>query len=226
MFLLLSGVFIKDINIFFKTLDNVKVSGLDILEKNKDKSIIGLSYHIGPFSMIPVILALKGYNSNILLRSDTLKEQTKMSLKTINKGMDYLARTYNVGRVQFIDSLETFSLVLIRKFMKKGDILMIYPDTAKESSVGSIPVNFFNTRIAGHIGVAKLYRFTRASIIPFAIKFDEQNKIHLKIDEPLSIKLDGTDEEIVNAFYGLFEKRITANPEHWIQVESYDKLKY
>ena len=96
----------------------------------------------------------------------------------------------------------------------------------KISSVSSIPVNFFNTRIASHIGVAKLCRFARASVIPFAIKFDEQNKIHLKIDAPLNIKLEGTDEEIVKDFYRLFEKRIIANPEQWIQVESYDKLKY
>ena len=64
MFLLLAGVYIKDIDIFFKTLGNASVSGLEILERNKNKSVIGLSYHIGPFPMIPVILALKGYNSN------------------------------------------------------------------------------------------------------------------------------------------------------------------
>ena len=226
MFLLLSGVYIKDIEIFFKTLRNAQVSGLDILDKNKDKNVIGLSYHIGPFSMIPIILALKGYNSNVLLRSDTLEEQTKIPLETINRGMDYLARTYNVGRVQFIDTLETFSLVLVRKSMKEGDILMLHPDTAKESSVSSIPVSFFNTRIAGHIGVAKLYRFTRASVIPFAIKFDEQNNIHLTVKEPLDIDPDGTDEEIITKIYGKFEKRVASMPEQWIQVESYEAMKY
>ena len=56
---------------------------------------------------------------------------------------------------------------------------MVHPDTAKESSVSSIPVNFFNTRIAGHIGVAKLFRFTRATVIPMAIRWNEQNNINL-----------------------------------------------
>ena len=73
MFLLLAGVYIKDIGIFYKTLGDVQISGLEILEKNKNKSVIGLSYHMGPFPMIPVVLALKGYNSNVLLRSDTSK---------------------------------------------------------------------------------------------------------------------------------------------------------
>ena len=197
MFLLLAGVYIKDIEIFFNTLGNVRISGLEILERNKKKSVIGLSYHIGPFPMIPIILALKGYNSNVLLRSDTLQAQTKMSLEKINASMDFLARTYNIGKVQFIDSLATMSLVLVRKCMKDGEILMIHPDTAKESSVSSIPVPFFNTRIAGHIGVAKLCRFTRATVIPFAIRWNEHNNIHLQIDEPLDINPDGTDEEIV-----------------------------
>ena len=143
MFLLLAGVYIKDIEIFYKTLGNTQISGLEIFEKNKNKSVIGLSYHMGPFPMIPVILALKGYNSIVLLRSDTLQEHAKMSLEKINATMEYLSRTFNVGKVQFIDSLSTFSLVLVRKAMKDGDILMIHPDTAKESSVSSIPVKFF-----------------------------------------------------------------------------------
>jgi lauroyl/myristoyl acyltransferase len=226
MFLLLAGVYIKDIDIFFKTLGNVQISGLEILERNKKKSVIGLSYHIGPFPMIPVILALKGYNSNVLLRSDSLQEQTKLSLETINESMDYLSRTYNVGRVRFIDSLATLSLVLVRKCMKDGEILMVHPDTAKESSVSSIPVGFFNTLISGHIGVAKLCRFTRATVIPLAIRWNEHNNINLQISEPLDINPDGTDEEIVSAFYSSFEKNVAANPEQWIQVESYEKLKY
>ena len=226
MFLLLAGVYIKDIEIFFKTLGNARISGLEILERNKSESIVGLSYHLGPFPMIPVILALKGYNSNVLVRSDTLQAQTKMPLEKINEAMEFLAQTYNVGRVRFIDSLATLSLVLVRKSLKDGEILMLHPDTAKESSVSSIPVHFFNTSIAGHIGVAKLCRFTRATVIPFAIRWNEHNNIHLQIDEPLDINPDGSDEEIISAFYDSFEKNVAANPEQWIQVESYEKLKY
>jgi lauroyl/myristoyl acyltransferase len=226
MFLLLAGVYLKDIEIFYKTLGDVRISGLDVLKRNKKKSVIGLSYHIGPFPVIPIILALNGYNSSVLLRSDTLEQQTKMSLEKINESMEFLARTFNVGKVQFIDSLATLSLVMVRKGMKDGDILMIHPDTAKESSVSSIPVDFFNTRIAGHIGVAKLCRFTKATVIPFAIRWDGPNNINLHIDKPLEINLDGTDEEIVNAFYGLFEKSVIAHPEQWIQVESYEQMKY
>jgi len=226
MFLLLAGVYIKDIDIFYKTLGNTQISGLDNLERNKKKSVIGLSYHMGPFSMIPVILALQGYNSNVLLRSDSLQEQSKMSLEKINDTMEFLARTFNVGKVQFIDSLEPFSLVLVRKCMKDGEILMIHPDTAKESSAGSIPVSFFNTRIAGHIGVAKLCRFTKATVIPFAIRWNDRNDLHLNIDDPLAINHDGTDEEILEAFYGPFEKAVTSCPEQWINIESYEALKF
>ena len=226
MFLLLAGVYIKDIEIFFKTLGNAQVSGLDILEKNKEKSVIGLSYHIGPFPMIPIILALKGINSNVLLRSDTLQEQSKMSIDKINESMDFLARTYNIGKVHFIDSLDPFSLILIRKCLKDGEILMLHPDTAKESSVSSIPVSFFNTEIAGHIGVAKLCRFTRATVIPFSIKWNEENKLQLDIDDPMDINPDDTDEEIINVIYGPFEKKVASNPEQWILIESYEKMKY
>ena len=226
MFLLLAGVYIKDIEIFFKTLGNAQISGLDILDRNSKKSVIGVSYHIGPFSMIPVILALKGYNSNVLVRSDTLQKQTKMSIDKINESMDFLARTFNVGKVSFIDSLSTFSLIMIRKCLKDGEILMLHPDTAKESSVSSVPVRFFNTRIAGHIGVAKLCRFTRPTVIPFSIRWDGRKNIRLAIDEPLGINPDGTDEEIINAFYGPFEKAVASHPEQWINIESYEAFKY
>lgn len=226
MFLLLAGVYIKEIDIFFKTLGNVKISGLDILEKNANKSVVGLSYHIGPFPMIPVILALKGYNSNVLVRSDTLEKQAKMSVEKINESMAYLARTFNVGKVQFIDSLSTFSLIMVRKCLKDGEILMIHPDTAKESSVGSIPVGFFNTQIAGHIGIAKLCRFTRATVLPFAIRWGADDNINLQIDEPLDINPDGTDDEIISKFYGPFEKAVADFPEQWIQIESYEAFKY
>ena len=59
-----------------------------------------------------------------------------------------------------------------------------------------------------------------------AIRWNEQNNIHLQIEEPLDINPDGTDEEIVSAFYCSFENNVAANPEQWIQVESYEKLKY
>ena len=226
MFLLLAGVYVKEIDIFFKTLGNVEISGLDILEKNKGKSIIGLSYHIGPFPMIPVILALNGYDSNVLVRSDTLQKQAKMSLETINETMAFLARTFNVGKVQFIDSLSTFSLIMVRKCLKDGEILMLHPDTAKESSVSSIPVDFFTTQIAGHIGIAKLCRFTRPTVMPFSIRWDAGNAINLHIDEPLDINPDGTDAEIIGEFYGPFEKAVAASPEQWIQIESYEAFKY
>ncbi len=226
MFLLLAGVYIKEIDIFFKTLGNVTVSGMEILEKNKGKSIVGLSYHIGPFPIMPIILALRGYDSKVLVRSDTLQKQARMSIEKINESMAFLARTFNVGKVQFIDSLSTFSLIMVRKCLKDGDILMLHPDTAKESSVSSIPVDFFNTRIAGHIGVAKLCRFTRATVIPFAIRWDARHNIQLTIDKPLDINPDGTDEEIINAIYRPFEKAVTASPEQWIQIESYEAFKY
>jgi len=226
MFLLLAGVYIKDIEVFFKTLGNVHISGMDILEKNKSRSVVGLSYHMGPFPMIPVILALRGYNSNVLVRSDTLQKHSKLSLEKINESMDYLARTYNVGRVQFIDSLSTFSLIMLRKCLKDGEILMLHPDTAKESSVGSMPVSFFNTQIAGHIGVAKLCRFTRATVIPFSIRWGERNNIHLQIDDPMAINPDGTDEEIINTIYEPFEKKVASCPEQWINIESYEAFKF
>ena len=173
-----------------------------------------------------MILALRGYSSNVLVRSDTLEQQTRMPLEKINEGMAYLARTYNVGKVQFIDSLSDFSLILLRKCLRDGEILMIYPDTARESSASSIPVDFFNTRIAGHVGIAKLCRFTKATVIPFAARWDGADSIHLKIDEELPITPENSDEEIVASFYRSFEKSVTDHPEQWIQVESYEKLKY
>ena len=140
--------------------------------------------------------------------------------------MAFLAQNFNVGKVQFIDTLETLALVMVRKCMKDGEILMIHPDTAKESSVSSIPVNFFNTRIAGHIGVAKICRFTRATVIPFAIRWDGPDNIRLQIDEPLAIDPDGTDEEIISTFYEPFEKKVASCPEQWINIESYEAFKY
>ncbi len=226
MLLLLSGVFVNDIEIFYKTLGDAKITGLDILEENMNKSVIGISYHIGPFSIMPVLLALRGYNTNLLVRSDTMEKQTRVSIEKINESMALLARQNNLGRVRFIDSLEPLSLILIRKCLKEGEMLMIYPDTAKESSVSSIPVSFFNTKIAGHIGVAKLCRFTRATIIPFSIRWDEENKIEMNIDEPMDINPDGTDEEIINSIYGPFEKKVASYPEQWINIENYKKFKY
>lgn len=226
MFLLLIGVYVKDIDIFYKTLGSARVTGLDIIERNGGKSIVGVSYHMGPFAMIPVILALRGYSCNVLVRSDTLQQQTKMDMEKINKSMAYLARTYNVGKVQFIDSLSDFSLIMLRKCLRDGEILMIYPDTARESSVSSIPVDFFNTRIAGHVGIAKLCRFTRATVIPFAARWDGTDSIHLRIGEELPITPENSDDEIITYFYGSFEKSVAAHPEQWIQVESYEKLKY
>ena len=49
--------------------------------------------------MIPIILSLLGYESKVLVRSNTLQKQAKMSLEKINDSMTYLAWTFNVGEV-------------------------------------------------------------------------------------------------------------------------------
>lgn len=226
MLLLLTGTYLNDVDTFNKFLNTVTISGLDTLEKNKNKSIIGISYHIGPFSTIPIILAMNGYNVNLLVRSDTLYKNTKMDLEKINEAMARFARNHGFGIVRFIDSLSSLSLVLVRKCLKEGELLMIYPDTAKESSVSSLPVKFFNTLISGHIGIAKLYRFTKATVLPFSIQWEAKNKIELNIGEPMKIVPDSSDEDIVGAIYGPFEDKVSVNPEQWIQIESYEKFKY
>ena len=83
-------------------------------------------------------------------------------------------------------------------------------------------VKFFNTRIAGHIGVAKLYRFTRATVISFAIRWDARNNIKLEIEEPMAINPDVTDQEIIDTAYKPFEKALTDSPKQWIQIENYE----
>ncbi len=222
--LLLTAVF-KDTLLAQSILDCLNPVGLDIIDRYAGKGVIGVSFHIGPFTIIPMMLMLMGYRVTVLVSSDAVGNESGMNLGRINKMMDNYSKNHDCGEITFIDALSILSLVQIKKAINRGEILIIYPDVVRELSANPIPVKFFNTEISGHLGLAKVFRLTGADVLPMSIRWQDDKSMNLDIREPYEINPDDSDAEITEKIYGSFEKQVRIHPEQWIRVINYHKLK-
>lgn len=212
--------------IFDKYISKMNLSAINQLEKYKNEGAIFLSYHMGPFTILPVILVYYGFNVTLLLRSDDATSQSKISFDKIKEKIDtFCGQNKTFGKLRLVDSFSILALIQIQKAIKKKNIVLIYADTIKDSSVQSLPVPFFNQKIVGHLGLIHLFKGTKKQFVPINLCWSEK-QINLQVHPILNMDIKNSDQENLNQIYKLFPNLVKRHPEQWTQVGSYHDLKY
>ena len=220
------AVFFNRPNTLRRLAEDIDVQGLEILDKYRDEGVIAFGYHIGPISVVPVMMTLLGYDTTFLLRPDTIKRDLGLTIEQINARLKVFGRNDEIGEISGIDSFSSFSIVQMKKRLRKGQILFIYPDTVHTSSADCVAVPIFNSEIAGHLGVAKLYRMTSAKIVPIDFGWHDDGRQYFHVKPPLEIHDDLSDEQIVRRVYQGMETRLRVDLAQWLRVRIFDLLKY
>jgi lauroyl/myristoyl acyltransferase len=199
---------------------------LENLERYREEGIVGIGYHIGPISAVPVMMAILGYDTTFLLRPDTIKKDLGLTIDQINERLEKFCKTNGLGKITGLDSLSTFAVVQMKKRLRKGQILFIYPDTVHSSEADCVAVPFFNSKIAGHLGIAKIYRMTNAKLVPIEFGWHEDGREYFHVKEPLDIHQDLSDEQITCEVYRGMVTRLKVDLAQWLRVRFFDLLKH
>jgi len=222
---LFSGLFDRTQN-FDRVARRFTFIGDDIIEQYRGRGVIIMSYHIGPFTMIPLLMVMKKYDIAILARSDEVGLASRRTIDDINRYLSGFLASHGYGKAEFIDSTAKLSLVQIKKALKRKEFLIIYPDTVKQSSASWTPVPFFKQQIAGHVGLAKLVELTKADILRVLTHWDAQGGMVMKVFDRLPYAEGASQEETLRRIYGPLEGLVKTYLPQWIQVQSYEQLKY
>ncbi len=223
-FHILSSCLLADEIGAWEKVSTIKFNGLDKLKNNNGKGLVVFSYHTGPYTIIPYVLMVMGFKVNILVRSDQVEPETGMSIDEINARINEVCNICGFGQMKVIDSQKIMSLIQIKKALKRGELILLFPDTARDSSVSSIPVPFFNRYIYGHAGLAKLFKLSKANFYPILSSWKENGRIQLDVHDSLNIKPNDREEDIIKSIYSLFEDAIIRNPAQWTRVQVLPEL--
>ncbi len=220
------AVLLKNKKIFDRIMSKVDLSSLDKIEQYRETGCVVVSYHIGIYTLLPLILSYHGYNVNQLYRSTDAVKETKLSTEKLNQIVKDFSKKYSsFGELKLIDSFSIMSLLKIQKAVRKKEVIVIFVDTVKDSSSESLPISFFKQKIAGHAGIAQLFKITKAPFIPMNMSW-ENGKSTLTIHDELDLNIEEADQDTLNKIYKLFPELVKKHPEQWVQVESYPELKH
>ncbi|MFT5387792.1 MAG: lauroyl/myristoyl acyltransferase [Candidatus Omnitrophota bacterium] len=220
------ALFFDNKEMFEEHLSHVNLKSLNKFEKYRGSGCVVISYHVGPYSLLPLILISHGYNVTLMLRPNELTKGAKFGFKQIKNKLEiFFSKNEELGKLTLVDSSSIMALLQVQKAIKRGDVVVIFPDTAKDASVQSIPVPFFQQNIAGHGGLAQLFKITKAPFVPIYLTW-EKEKASISVCDPLDLNEKDSDETITNNIYKLFPELVKKYPEQWMQFISYHLLKY
>jgi lauroyl/myristoyl acyltransferase len=223
--LVMAGLFNYQ-ELFNEYLSRMDLRALHKLEPYRNSGCVVLSYHIGFYSILMLVLMCHGYDVTLLLRTKDTNKGTKLSTEKIKAGLEALyQKNDKLGCLHFVDAFSLTAILQIQRAIRKGHIILIYPDTGKDASAKSLPIEFFKQKITGHVGLIQIYKILKTSFLPTYLVW-EHGKAVLHVHDPLDINEHTADQEILNKIYKLFPELIKQYPEQWIQIISYPFLKY
>lgn len=222
---LVIGGLLKDLTKLDRVCRGFRIVGGEVLESCRDRGALVVGFHVGPFSLVGPLLTRMGFDTTVLIRGDELTAATGRELAEVNRVLADRFSGEGLGSAQLVDSQAMLSLIQIKKALKRKGLVLVYPDTAKSSSVGWAPIRFFRQQLAGHLGLAKLLQMTRAQVLHLVTYWDEDGTMVLEV-LPCPYEAEGPPEGLLHAIYAPFEGLVARRPSQWVQVHSYDELKF
>ena len=221
-----AGIVRDDFTQVERAYDRFRIVGRDLLTSYRDRGALLVAFHVGPWSLIPGLLSRMGFDVAILARGDEMAAATGHDLAEVNRVLAERLSSHGLGSTQLVDSRGMLSLIQVKRALSRKNFVLIFPDTARSSSVSWAPVPFFRQRLAGHLGLAKLLQMTRAEVVHLVTYWDRDDRMVLEVLGPCPYPSDAPPEELLRTFYAPFEGLVSRDLSQWTQIHSYDELKY
>lgn len=176
----------------------------------KNKGVIVFSGHIGPYFLIPGVLALMGYEVTTIKNLDSLLSyMLNRRIRKINKS----------GRSFALEMVDTYNRwFLLRRLqndLKKNRIIFMMGDYRGSGRKNDGYVKFLGYIINPAKGIAWLSKKTGAPIVPMTFSYENGNMPHLEILDEIKVDLSLGIDEITQMIYKTVEQMILQAPERW-----------
>lgn len=189
----------------------VEIQGREHLEAARDSKngVVMITGHLGSWELLPVALALYGFQINILVRRlDNLKvEKFADEVRTLhgNRTLDKRSAARDMIRL-----------------LHEGKTLGVLIDVNSDLREGAF-VDFFGVPASTAVGLASVALRTNSPVIPvFAVWDKARGKYLLKVEPPIDFAPTGDKEkdrvELTVLMTKAIEKQVRQYPEQWLWI--------
>lgn len=186
----------------------VAIQGEEYLQRAlaKGKGAIGLSAHLGNFTMIGIRLAAAGYPFSVVVKQP--KDQRFASL------IDEYRAMVGIKTISAKPRREAARQIL--KALRRNEVVLLVADEFKS---GGVEVSFLGRMAPAPRGPVTLALRTGAAVLPIFVTRDHEDHLTLSIGSEIDLIKTGDLQDDVAANAGLFTRHLEATvrryPEQW-----------
>ena len=191
-----------DKNVIFDGLENIKNI------KNSESGLFFLSLHLGSGDLAGAIV------------SERVKPITIISKRFKNQFLDaFWFGLREKSKTLFINAHAKNNAFEILGALKKKRAVVFVLDQFMGRPYG-LASQFFGKTTGTAYGLALFVKKTQLPVYPLYTYWDEDDKLHVCIDEAIDLKaeLSENNEVITNKFNQILEKIIMKHPENWLWI--------
>jgi KDO2-lipid IV(A) lauroyltransferase len=179
---------------------------------SRGRGVIGLSAHLGNFTLLGGRLSQEGYLSRTIIKAPSDPELGRMfeDIRSKQRHRSIPAEPTNVCVRETLKSLN------------KNEIVLFVADENRSPRRGGIFVDFFGHPAATATGPAVLALRTDASVVPIFIIRQPDGRHKIRIDPAINfIRSGNTKEDIISLtakFTKIIESYVRKYPDQWMWV--------
>ena len=175
----------------------------------KGHGAVVFSCHIGPYYMIPAVLALLGYKVVLVERLGLVAAPF----------LNYQTRRLNSSQGETVlETTTVYDDLLLRKLknhLQQGKIVFMMADYRGLYSREAEYVKFLGYDVVPGRGIAWLHNKTGAPLIPMVTQYHNSDKPQLEILDELTTEKSRDINCLTQEVYYTMEQRILQTPERW-----------
>ncbi|MGB9457561.1 MAG: lysophospholipid acyltransferase family protein [Bryobacteraceae bacterium] len=180
------------------------------------KRVVLCGFHTGSYSLLPFLLAAKGYPVTALIHAAKAEqqtaEQTVVRLAKAGLGHD-LALAYG-----------SLGVCALSRALDAGRAVLILPDAFVANAGHGVPVDFLGVNLRPSTGLEWLCRSREVEVFPVYLQTAPDGRYRLIIDQGISVQPDRPQDAITKRVYSVLEKVVADAPEQWLRWKDLDNM--
>jgi lauroyl/myristoyl acyltransferase len=167
------------------------------------------AFHTASYSMVPFILAARGYAQTILMEASA---ESASQVRARLDEIQHAGYPYALEPVAVEHGLRG----LVRALNRGGTVLLLFDPTIGEGDQ-HLKTPFLGGSLRVARGIAWLAARTAAPLLPLTLSSEPHGRYRVAIHPPLTAENSEGAEGVVAALAGVLEAEVLARPEAWLK---------
>ncbi len=180
------------------------------------KRVVLCGFHTGSYSLLPYLLAAKGYPVTALIHAGKAEqqtaEQTVMRLAKAGQGHDLDLAYGSLG------------IRALSRALDRGRPVLILPDAFVADAGHGVPVDFLGVNLRPSTGLEWLCRSREVEVFPVYLQIAPDGGYRLVVGEGISAQPEGSQDAITRRVYSVLEKVVNNAPAQWLRWKDLDNM--